>query len=276
MIKRAAAVFFSFSVICLAAHAAEAPSIYVNGNKIFSDVIVKDDRIYVPLRAVGESMGARVSWDEQNNAANIVTSADEGAIPQVIKNVSPSVVAVIGNYSGGSTPSHMERYAQNTAHGTGVIIKSGGEILTNAHVVKDLKNIIVVLHDGSGYEGYLKYIDEETDLAVIKIDKIGLQAARFSDDSDIVIGKTVIAIGTPISFSLRNSASRGIISGINRSLSSDYSMIQTDASINPGNSGGPLVDLNGNVVGINSSKLAGMGVEGMGFSIPASTVKYCQ
>jgi serine protease Do len=83
-----------------------------------------------------------------------------------------------------------------------------------------------------------------------------------------------VDIGTPVSFSLRNSASIGIISGINRSIDSSYKLIQTDAAINPGNSGGPLVNLNGEVVGINSSKFSGEGVEGLGFSIPVSTINY--
>ncbi|OQB13352.1 MAG: putative serine protease HhoB precursor [Firmicutes bacterium ADurb.Bin193] len=274
--KKLVGAVTALAIICSAglADIDFTPSVYVNGNKIEADIIMKDDRIYVPLRAVSESMGATVSWDETNNTASIETSRSDSILPQVIKDASPFVVAIIGGYSFEGTPAYKEKYMQGTAHGTGVIIKSGGEILTNAHVVKDLNNIIVVLYDGSGYEATIKYIDEETDLAVIKINRLGLQTARFADDEDIVIGKTVVAIGTPISFSLRNSASLGIISGINRSITNDYRLIQTDASINPGNSGGPLVNMNGEVVGINSSKLAGIGVEGMGFSIPAGTVKY--
>jgi serine protease Do len=137
-----------------------------------------------------------------------------------------------------------------------------------------MENIAVVLSDGNGYIAKLKCIDSDSDLAVIKIEKNNLTAAKFGSDSDIITGKTVIAIGTPISFSLRNSASTGVISGVNRGLNSYYKLIQTDASINPGNSGGPLVNLQGNVIGINSSKFSGTGIEGLGFSIPVGTVKY--
>jgi len=137
-----------------------------------------------------------------------------------------------------------------------------------------LRNILVILHDGSAYNGTVKYFDQDSDLAVVKIDKIGLPIATFADSDSIKAGDTVIAIGTPLSFSLRNSASKGIISGMNRGVSSDYALIQTDAAINFGNSGGPLVNLSGQVVGINSSKFAGVGIEGIGFSIPANTVKY--
>lgn len=133
---------------------------------------------------------------------------------------------------------------------------------------------MVVLADGSGYEAQIKCSDEDSDLAVLKINKSGLQVADFGNEEDITIGRTVIAIGTPISFSLRNSASIGIISGINRSVSSLYRLIQTDAAINPGNSGGPLVNLDGKVLGINTSKYIGLGAEGLGFAIPVGTVKY--
>ena len=137
-----------------------------------------------------------------------------------------------------------------------------------------MEKIIVVLADGNAYEAKLKAIDEESDLAVITIKKTGLKPVKFAKESDINIGNTVIAIGTPISFSLRNSATIGIISGINRGLGSYYRVIQTDAAINPGNSGGPLVNLNGEIVGINSNKFVGAGIEGMGFSIPVNTIQY--
>ena len=93
-------------------------------------------------------------------------------------------------------------------------------------------------------------MDEEIDLALIRIDQIGLPFATLADESDIVVGKTAIAIGTPVSFSLRNSATCGIVSGLNRSVHNNYRVIQTDAAINGGNSGGPLVNLEGKVMGL--------------------------
>jgi len=251
-------------------HANNSPNIYVNGNLISTPSYIQDGVTYVPLRAVSENMGAAVSWNQEEYSAYVDFSSG-GSIPNIISAVSPSVVAIAGNYRNGS---YTSQYSDSIAHGAGVVIKSGGEILTNAHVVKDIDNITVILQDGSSYRGKVKYIDEPSDLAVVKIDKLGLRPITFATEADIIVGATVIAIGTPISLSLRNSASAGIISGMNRGIDSDYALIQTDAAINPGNSGGPLVNISGKLVGINSSKYAGVGIEGMGFSIPIDTVTY--
>ena len=155
--------------------------------------------------------------------------------------------------------------------GSGVIIKTGGEILTNAHVVKNMNMILVVMNDGKGYEAQLKYIDEDTDLAVVKIKKIGLPVVKFANSEDIVVGKQVIAIGTPITFSLRNSATVGHISGLNRSVGEPYRLVQTDTAITHGNSGGALINMNGELVGITSSGYSGTNTN---FAVPVDTVKY--
>lgn len=251
---------------------AENVRIFVNGSQLASDATIINDRVYVPTRAVSEALGANVEWDGDKRIVNISMTTGNNIVPEVIKNVSPSVVGIIGNLKDGVISDN--RYREQIVHGTGVIVKANGEILTNAHVVKDMERIVVVLSDGNGYEASLNCIDEETDLALIKINKFGLKPVRFAKEEDLVIGETAIAIGTPVSFSLRNSASIGIISGVNRSIDSSYRLIQTDAAINPGNSGGPLVNLKGEVVGINSSKFAAEGIEGMGFSIPVSTINY--
>jgi len=256
----------------------------VNGAKLTATAgaFIEDGVTYIPLRAVGEALGAAVGWDPDAFAVSVDMPAsgaagsaqsEDAAVTSVIEKVSPSVVAIIGNYSQSSS-SWQDSYAEGMAGGTGVVIKSGGEILTNAHVVDGMNSIVVILNDGSAYSGKVKYTDEAADLAVVKIDKLGLPIVTFGDSDAIRTGDTVVAIGTPLSFSLRNSASKGIISGVNRGLSSEYALIQTDAAINFGNSGGPLVNLKGQVVGINSSKFAGVGIEGVGFSIPANTVKY--
>ena len=250
--------------------AADNSKVVINGKLLDCNVILQDDRVYVPLRAVSEEMGADVSWDSKTRTASVDYDRSTSDMSQMIADVSSSVVAIVGNYiyeSSGST-------AQSTAHGSGVVIKSGGEILTNAHVVKDLEQIIVVMNNGEGYEAKLKYIDDDLDLAVIKINKIGLNPIRFASPTSITVGKPVVAIGTPISFSLRNSASAGIISGVNCNISENCRLIQTDAAINPGNSGGPLVNANGELVGINSSKFVSSEIEGMAFAIPVETVQY--
>ena len=203
--------------------------------------------------------------------SNVFAESDKSIIA-IINKVSPSVVGVIGNIRS-DAPSYQAG-AENMVFGTGVIIKSNGYIITNAHVVVDMENIIVVLSNSCAYQARLKAIDEKTDLAMIKIDKGELIPVEFGDIKDVQVGETVVAIGTPLSMSLRNSATKGMISGLNRSIQSEYRFIQSDAAINGGNSGGPLVNMEGKVVGINSIKYTGDGIEGMSFSIPVDTVKY--
>lgn len=191
-------------------------------------------------------------------------------VPDVIKKVSPSVVAIIGKPVDEQSSNRF-----SLAHGTGVIVKSDGWIVTNAHVVKDMDRIVVVTADGKEYAGTRKQIDVTSDLALVKINATGLKTATLSPSPlKVQVGETVIAIGTPVSFSLRNTATVGVISGMNRSVSSDYNLLQTDAAINPGNSGGPLVNLKGEVVGINSMKFVDVDIDSMGFAIPADTVQY--
>jgi serine protease Do len=194
------------------------------------------------------------------------------AIPSVIEKTTPSVVAIIGRPTGSDKTWEKNRF--NLAHGTGVIVQSDGVIVTNAHVVKDMQNIVVVTYDGKSYNGKTTNIDEESDLALVKIEANGLKAATLAESGALEVGETVAAIGTPISFALRNSVTVGIVSGIDRSVNSGYQLIQTDAAINPGNSGGALVNMKGEVVGINTLKYAELGVESLGFAIPMDTVKY--
>ena len=247
--------------------------VVIDGTEINEGYKVVDNEVYVSMEAMSKAVDGKFELDESTNTVSLTVTRDE-MIPQIIEDISPSVVGIIGSLKANYDITYKNDYFDEIAHGTGLVIKSNGEILTNAHVVKDMDTIVVVLSDGSGYEGIVKCIDEESDLAIVKIEKDNLKAAKLGKEEDIVIGKTVIAIGTPISFSLRNSASIGIVSGVNRSLHSSYRLIQTDAAINPGNSGGPLVNLKGEVIGINSSKYSGTGIEGMGFSIPINTVNY--
>lgn len=258
------------SALLLSQTAMAAPSVEVNGTQIDTDAVIIDDKTYVPLRGVFEAAGAEVSWNEETQTAGINISnslSDDELIPSVIESVSPSVVGIIGR---GKTESYYGSQA-GIMSGSGVIIKTGGEILTNAHVVKNMNTILVVMNDGKGYEAQLKYIDDDTDLAVVKIKKIGLPVVKFANSEDIVVGKQVIAIGTPITFSLRNSATVGHISGLNRSVGDPYRLIQTDTAITHGNSGGALINMNGELVGITSSGYSGTNTN---FAVPVDTVKY--
>lgn len=258
------------SVLLLSQTAMAAPNVEVNGTQIDTDAVIIDDKTYVPLRGVFEAAGAEVSWNEETQTAGINISnslSDDELIPSVIESVSPSVVGIIGR---GKTESYYGSQ-EGIMSGSGVIIKTGGEILTNAHVVKNMNTILVVMNDGKGYEAQLKYIDEDTDLAVVKIKKIGLPVVKFANSEDIVVGKQVIAIGTPITFSLRNSATVGHISGLNRSVGEPYRLVQTDTAITHGISGGALINMNGELVGITSSGYSGTNTN---FAVPVDTVKY--
>lgn len=258
------------SALLLLQTAMAAPNVEVNGTQIDTDAVIIDDKTYVPLRGVFEAAGAEVSWNEETQTAGINISnslSDDELIPSVIESVSPSVVGIIGR---GKTESYYGSQ-EGIMSGSGVIIKTGGEILTNAYVVKNMNTILVVMNDGKGYEAQLKYIDEDTDLAVVKIKKIGLPVVKFANSEDIVVGKQVIAIGTPITFSLRNSATVGHISGLNRSVGEPYRLVQTDTAITHGNSGGALINMNGELVGITSSGYSGTNTN---FAVPVDTVKY--
>lgn len=241
---------------------AAAPS----STKVALDAKVVNGEVYVKASSMVSQLGGSGTYDAAAKKYNYTADS----VPDVIKRVSPSVVAIIGKPKDGESGN---RFA--LAHGTGVVVKSDGWIVTNAHVVQDMNQIVVVTADGKEYEGTKKQIDVTSDLALVKINATKLKPAVFAATSQKVqVGETVIAIGTPVSFSLRNTATVGIVSGMNRSVSSDYNLLQTDAAINPGNSGGPLVNIKGEVIGINSMKFVDVGIDSLGFAIPADTVQY--
>ena len=160
--------------------------------------------------------------------------------------------------------------------GSGVIFRKDGYIVTNNHVVSGAKEIVVSLSDGRSLKGKLIGKDEFTDLAVVKVDANDLPTAAFGNSDNVVVGEPAIAIGNPMGLEFQGSVTAGVISALNRTLDiSDkrVKLLQTDAAISPGNSGGALVNADGEVIGINSAKVAATGVEGMGFAIPINTVE---
>lgn len=188
---------------------------------------------------------------------------------EVYSKVAPSTVTVIASYDGLFDEN-------NVSTGTGIIATSDGYIITNSHVVGDSKSMAVRIstYDENEYDAIVVGVDRTTDLAVLKTNDYGFIPAEFGDASELVIGEWVIAIGNPGGARFSSSMTRGIVSGLNRTVG-EYSekgmtYIQTDAAINPGNSGGPLVNMYGQVIGINSSKIITTGYEGMGFAIPVS------
>ncbi len=160
--------------------------------------------------------------------------------------------------------------------GSGVIVSEDGYILTNNHVIDEVDKVVITLSNGKTYDGKLIGRDGRTDLAVIKIDEKRLPAIKMANSDDIRVGQWAIAIGNPFSKSLSQTVTAGIISGIGRStgLDSDVDFLQTDAAINPGNSGGALVNLKGELVGINTAIATRTGgYQGVGFAIPSNTAR---
>jgi serine protease Do len=159
--------------------------------------------------------------------------------------------------------------------GSGVIVRADGHILTNYHVVENAVKVEVTLANGRQYDAEVVGTDEETDLAVIRIDTDNLQPATFTDSDDIAVGQWVLAVGNP--FGLDNTVTAGIISAKGRpamGLATFGNFIQTDAAINPGNSGGPLVNLKGEILGINNAITTETGgYMGIGFAIPANMAR---
>lgn len=257
-----------------AVSASDDVNIFVNKTPLTRGGFIMNDTTYIPLRAVSEALGARVDWDGGTRSV-YVSSDEDTANAQIIESASESVVAIVGNYNSPKIKGSAADYGGITAHGSGVVIRSGGIILTNAHVVDNIDNITVIFRDGESYAGRIQAIDTNSDLALVKVDRLGLKPITFSDEGSAFAGQSVIAIGAPLSLSMRNSATKGIISGTDVSLhDAYYPLMQTDAAINGGNSGGPLLNMKGQLVGINSSKYTGVGVEGMAFTIPLDTVNY--
>ncbi len=161
---------------------------------------------------------------------------------------------------------------------TGIILSEDGFILTNQHVVAGESYALVTTWDDVTYDALLVGEDANSDLAVLKIDAEGLTPARFGDSDELAVGDECFAIGNPLGVTYRGSFSNGIISALNRSVSlNDYTMrlIQTTAALNSGNSGGPLIDIYGQVIGINNMKVISSEttVEGLGFAIPSATAQ---
>jgi serine protease Do len=197
------------------------------------------------------------------------------AIVAAVNRVSPAVVGITRisqsrDFFGRLTP------PQPSGYGSGVIISPEGYIVTNYHVVEGAVEVIVTLSDESELEAEIVGQDQGTDLAVLKIDPQGrsLPWAEMGDSNLLTVGEFVIAIGNPRGLEFSRSVTLGIVSATERSFEVYdwvFGLIQTDAAINPGNSGGPLVNMQGQVVGINSVRL--LDTEGLGFSIPSNLVK---
>lgn len=211
-----------------------------------------------------------------NSTGIVINSQPNGSAlsaKDVFKKVVDSVVGVKTEITDTTTGE------QGTGEGTGIIASSDGYILTNAHVVNYSRSnkVTVILHNQKQYAAVVVGYDKTSDIAVLKINATGLSPAEFGNADQLEVGDSVVAIGNPGGMNYASTLTGGLISALNRTIEthSDNGMtyIQTDAAINPGNSGGPLLNMYGQVVGINSNKIVAEGYEGMGFSIPVSKAK---
>lgn len=201
---------------------------------------------------------------------NTVSTNGKLSATEVYKMTSPSVVGIV---------QYQYSYSFEAAgSGSGIILSDDGYIVTNAHVIEGAETVKVVLYNEEEYEAKIIGSDTQTDIAVLKIDAHNLVEAEFGDSSQVEIGETVYALGNPGGLSLQSSFTDGMISGLNRVITTDdsvYSMtvLQTSAAINPGNSGGALINEYGQVIGITSAKIISTDYEGIGFAIPTEIAK---
>jgi serine protease Do len=244
------------------------------------------------------------------DSSKVVTVEEESAVINTVEKSSPAVVSIIvtkdlpileqyysepfsndpffqqffgdmGDFFGG-TPQYRQKgtQKQEVGGGTGFIVSADGHIVTNKHVVSDESaEYTVLMNDGTKHPAKVLARDPINDIAIIKIDGKNLSFLEFADSSKIKVGQSVIAIGNSLG-EFRNTVSTGVISGLSRSVSAGgyglgseqlTGVIQTDASINPGNSGGPLLNLAGQVVGVNTAMA--QGAENIGFALPSNLVK---
>ena len=229
----------------------------------------------------------------QNSTTITQTSVkNENSTTKAVDKVKDAVVSIITysansqnslfGYSESDTDTNTE---QVSSQGSGVIYKKDGEyayIVTNTHVINGAKKVDIRLADGTKVPGEIVGTDTYSDIAVVKISSEKVSAvAEFGDSSQLTVGETAIAIGSPLGSEYANTVTQGIISSLNRTVSLksedgqaiSTKAIQTDTAINPGNSGGPLINIQGQVIGITSSKIAtngGTSVEGLGFAIPSN------
>ena len=215
--------------------------------------------------------GTKLNIVSAPQSSDTTFSDEEGALclQDIYSRVIDSVVSISSMTSSG------------TSSGTGIIMSPDGYVITNHHVISGALVISVLTNDNREFEAALVGSDEMSDLAVLKIDARGLQAAEFGDSSKLRVGDSVVAIGDPLGVQLRGTMTNGIISAINRDLTvgdRTMTLIQTNAALNNGNSGGPLINCYGQVIGINTVKMssyytASATVEGLGFAIPISVAK---
>jgi len=229
--------------------------------------------------------GNAPSLDNTDSKTTVETKVVEieGSIEELAQTASQKAGScVVGVQTAFAVQNFFRGQSTSTGSGSGVIYKSDGYIITNYHVIEDTlgaddASITVFLNNDTekGYKASVINYNISCDLAVLKIDKTGLDAIDIGNSDDLKVGQYVVAIGSPAGLEFMGSTTFGIVSGLNRKIDTtngNMTLIQTDAAINPGNSGGALVNTKGELIGISSSKLVDESYEGMGFAIPVNTV----
>lgn len=216
---------------------------------------------------------AKVSNVNENQLQPVVATQNNNtsSVSSIAKKLTPAVVGITST----TNPSIISKGESGV--GSGIIVDEKGYIITNNHVAsKEADEIMVSLYDGREVKGKVVWSDESLDLAVVKINADKLTVAPLGNSENLIVGDGVVAIGNPLGLTFQRTVTSGIISAINRTIGEPgdifmEDLIQTDASINPGNSGGPLINMNGEIIGINTIKVTS--AEGMGFAIPINIVK---
>lgn len=221
----------------------------------------------------GDLLGSK-TLEYNAKPVNINTKDDINTVSAVAQKAMKSVVGITTV----EVQEHLFTQREVEGIGSGVIVDPNGYILTNAHVVGggNAKSINVLFETGDKLPAQVLWNDNSLDLAVIKVDAVGLPAAELGDSDDLNVGEISVAIGNPLGLEFQRTVTSGIISGLNRSVAVNKNdiienLIQTDASINFGNSGGPLLNGKGQVIGVNTAKVES--AEGLGFSIPINDIK---
>ncbi|MCI6959916.1 MAG: S1C family serine protease [Oscillospiraceae bacterium] len=218
--------------------------------------------------------GQTVMYQAASGGSATSTSSTGGSLSDVASAVTPSVVVVTteqivtDNYFWGGQQ-------VLSGAGSGVILTTDGYIVTNYHVVEGARQITVTLHDDSTYTATVVGSDQQSDIALLKIDATGLTPAVLGDSDSVQVGEVVIAVGNPMG-TLGGTVTDGIVSALNRDISvegNEMTLMQTSAAISPGNSGGGLFNTNGELIGIVNAKYSDEDAEGLGFAIPVNTMK---
>lgn len=235
--------------------------------------------IYVLASNSGNMPGSMSNFYGNSNAAynhEQLISGDRKSksTVEIAAQVGPSVVGIVTKYT---YRSWFGQDYEQSGSGSGIIISEDGYVVTNFHVIENANAVSVVLNTGDNHAAKVIGFDASSDIALLKIEAKGLTKAMLGNSDALQVGELAVAIGNPLGQELAGTVTVGVISAVNRSISSQdgtsMTLIQTDAAINPGNSGGALVNAYGEVVGINSMKFSGDGVEGIGFAIPIDIAK---